>query len=106
MLPRCPRCNSALRYRQVRYRDSFPCPICNQLLYIPHAYLLARAWAILLVSAAGLYFIGLRGYSLVLGAILAWVPAVCLDAFVGRTLFPPIIRTDRDITSNFTILNL
>jgi hypothetical protein len=106
MLPRCPRCDNSLRYRQVDYRASFPCPSCNQLLYIPRAYLLARSWAILLISAAGLYFIDLRGYSLVLGAILAWVPALFLDAFVGRTLVPPIIRTDKSITSKFTTLNL
>ena len=67
---------------------------------------MARTWATLLISAAGLYFVGLRGYSLVLGAILAWVPALFLDAFVGRTLVPPIIRVDKGITSNFTTLNL
>ena len=106
MLPRCPRCNKRLRYTQVRYRDSFLCPSCNQLLYIPQAYTLARGWATLLISVAGLYFIGLRGYFLLLGAILAWVPAVCLDAIVGRALFPPIIRIDKGMTSNFTTLNL
>ncbi len=106
MRPRCPRCNSRLLYTQVDYRGSFPCPSCNQLLYIPHAYTVARTWATLLISAAGLYFVGLRGYSLVLGAILAWVPALFLDAFVGRTLVPPIIRVDKGITSNFTTLNL
>src|SRR4030081_199918 len=106
MLPRCPRCDNSLRYQQVRYRGSFPCPSSNQLLYIPPAYTLARGWATLLISAAGLYFIGLRGYSLVLGAILAWVPALFLDPFVGRKLVPPIIRVDKGITSNFTTLNL
>jgi len=106
MRPRCPRCNNRLLYTQVRYRDSFPCPSCNQLLYIPQAYTLARTWATLLISAAGLYFVGLRGYSLLLGAILAWVPALFLDAFVGRTLVPPIIRIDKGITSKFTTLNL
>src|SRR5260370_17950155 len=102
MRPRCPRCNNRLLYTQVDYRGSFPCPSCNQLLYIPQAYTLARGWATLLISAAGLYFIGLRGYSLVLGAILAWGPELFLDAFVGRTLIPPIVRVDPDITSHFT----
>jgi hypothetical protein len=106
MLPRCPRCNNSLRYQQVRYGDSFPCPSCNQLLYIPPAYTLARGWAPLLISAIGLYFIGLRGYSLMLGAILALVPALFLDVTLGRALFPPIIRIDQDITSKFTTLNL
>ncbi len=74
-----PRCNNSLRYQQVRYRDSFPCPSCNQLLYIPHAYTAARTWATLLISAAGLYFyttskaphrfIGLRGTSV---NVLRW----------------------------------
>ncbi|SRR6266436_3075583 len=106
MRPRCPRCNNRLLYTQVGYRGSFPCPSCNQLLYIPPAYTLARFWATLLISVVGLYLIGLRGYSLVLAAILAWVPALFLDATVGRALFPPIIRTDKNITSNFTTLNL
>jgi hypothetical protein len=106
MLPRCPRCNNRLRYTQVRDGESFPCPSCNQLLYIPQAYTVARFWAALLISAAGLYLIGLRGYSLVLGAILAWVPALFLDATLGRALFPPIIRVDKGITSKFTTLNL
>ncbi len=106
MLPRCPRCNNSLRYTQLRYRDSFACPSCNQFLYIPHAYTVARAWATLLISAAGLYLVGLQGYSLLLAAILAWVPALFLDATVGRILFPPIIRADKNITSNFTTLNL
>src|SRR3989442_11145895 len=98
MLPKCPSCKNSLQFTQLRYRDSFPCPSCNQLLYIPHAYTVARTWATLLISAAGLYFIGLRGYSLVLGAILAWVPALFLDATVGRILFPPIILTDNRTT--------
>jgi hypothetical protein len=107
MLPRCPRCNNTLRYDQLRYRDSFPCPSCNQLLYIPQAYTLARGWATLLITVAGLYyFIGLRGYSLVLGVILACVPAQFLDATVGRILFPPIIRAHRSITSDINSLNL
>src|SRR5258708_30891543 len=106
MRPRCPRCNNRLLYTQVDYRGSFPCPSCNQLLYIPPAYTLARGWATLLISAAGLYFIGLRGYSLVLGAILTCVPALFLDATLGRALFPPFIRIDKSITSNFTTLNL
>src|SRR6266852_2178972 len=106
MRPRCPHCNNTLRYDQLRYRDSFPCPSCNQLLCIPHAYTVARTWAALLISAAGLYFIGLRRYPLVLGAILAWVPALVLDAFVGRILIPPIIRTDKSIFSNFTTLDM
>jgi Amidohydrolase family len=38
-------------------------------------------------------------------AILAWVPALFLDAFVGRALFPPIIRMDKN-TSHFTTLQL
>jgi hypothetical protein len=106
MRPRCPRCNNKLLYTQVDYRGSFPCPSCNQLLYIPQAYTVARAWATLLISAAGLYFVGLRGYSLLLGAILAWVPALFLDAFVGRTLVPPLILIVKGITSKFTNLNL
>ncbi|PYV66788.1 MAG: hypothetical protein DMG96_41340 [Acidobacteria bacterium] len=106
MLPKCPSRKNSLQFTQLRYRDPFPCPLCSQLLYIPHAYTVARTWAILLISAAGLYFIGLRGYSLVLGAILAWVPALILDAILVRAFFPPIIRTDKNITSNFTTLNL
>jgi hypothetical protein len=106
MRPRCPHCNSSLRYTQVRYKVSFPCPLCNQLLCIPQAYTAARAYATLIIFAAGLYFIGLRGYSLLLVTILAWVPALFLDAFVGRMFFPPMIRIDKDITSNFTKLNL
>ena len=106
MRPRCPNCYSKLLYTQVRYRDSFPCPSCNRLLYIPQAYTVVRSWATLLIAAAGLYLIGLHGYSLVLGAILAWVPALFLDATLGRALFPPIIRVDKGITSKFTTLNL
>jgi uncharacterized protein (DUF983 family) len=105
MRPRCPHCNNTLRYDQLLYRESFPCPSCNQLLYIPQAYTVARSWATLLILVAGLYLIGLRGYSLVLAAILTWVPARFLDAFVGRILFPPFIRMDKN-TSNFTTLNL
>jgi hypothetical protein len=66
----------------------------------------ARTWAILLLSAAGLYLIGLRGYSLLFAAFLAWVPALFLDATVGRILFPPFIRVDRGITSKFIKLSL
>src|SRR5258708_2051126 len=106
MRPRCPRCNTKLLYTQVDYRGSFPCPSCNQLLYIPHAYTVAPPLALLLVSPAGVYFFVLSGYFLGLGAILACVPALSLAAFVGRTLVPPIIRVDKGITSNFTTLNL
>src|SRR5260370_33077719 len=86
MRPRCPRCNNRLLYTQVDYRGSFPRPSCNQLLYIPQAYTRARGWATLLISAAGVYFIGLRGFSPLLGAILAWVPALFWDAFRGGAL--------------------
>jgi len=96
MLPKCPACGTVLRYRDVRYEQSFVCPSCGQLLTLSQKRILVRAWACFFISALVLYVLGLRGYPLAIGSILGWFPAILVDAILGRTLFPPKIWPDGD----------
>jgi hypothetical protein len=49
----------------------------------------------LLALTLALYFLAIRGYTILFGALVGWIPALFLDAKLGRVLFPPMIRLDK-----------
>jgi hypothetical protein len=106
MFPRCPRCKVRLRYATIQYRRSFPCTKCGTTLHIPAIYTAARGYLVLAICAVLLFQFGFRDYTLAVGALAAWFPALFLDAKFGRTFFPPVIRVEDDIGSWMTRLRL
>ena len=96
MLPTCPACKSPVPVRSIKYDRSFECPTCKKLLVIPPIYVVARAFAAVLVSAALLYWIGFRGVILIVGAAASWFPAMFIDAALVRHFLPPLIRIDKE----------
>src|SRR5215470_3374657 len=95
MFPTCPNCGSTLKYTQIRYNKSFNCAVCDQLLFVPRGHVQWLIWRALLASTVALFLYGLRGYALLLGAFLGWLPMLVLDMVLIRPLYPSPIRVDR-----------
>jgi hypothetical protein len=95
-----------LQNDQVSYSNSFVCPACGRLLSIPQIYSVLRAYTILMALAVTLYLLGTRGYALLFGALVGWIPALFLDAKIGRAFLPPLVRLDKWPNSNITTLRL
>jgi len=94
MLPTCPVCRSALAFTQIRYTESFACPKCLHRLKLSRTH---RQWLVcrtFLGSVVVLYLCGLRGFGLMLGAVLFWFPMLLIDMILVRPLFPPTLEKD------------
>ncbi len=89
-LPCCPVCGTKLEYlKVVRFDTPFKCINCQTELRVAKSDTVIDLCVTIAISIVAAFMIGLRGWSLLLVAVLLMVPSFLLTTFVRRHTSPP-----------------
>ena len=85
----CPSCRREVKRKDVSTRRPFPCPNCRKLLRVrPLSNQIPAYCAIVLSTAVG-YLLGFRFITLILFALVFWLPAAALLGLVSAVTLDP-----------------
>lgn len=88
----CPACGAELEKVVVFKGKSFQCPVCHEELLSDLPFNQSVFWVSVAVSPIAFYAIGLRGFSLALTSLIAWVPIGMVFRFMLNLMLPPKVR--------------
>ena len=92
----CPSCRLAVPRQTVKFGRVFRCSQCAELLQVSRGQAKIGGFISIAIGALFCYWLGIRGWGLVMASTLAFVPAVFLVAFVNLLLFPPVLEIVRE----------
>jgi hypothetical protein len=90
--PICPMCGSAFDIEQMDFAMPFRCPACRRYLCVPRSWSIFSALRALFVSGLLCFFLGARGLTLFLAAVLTWIPLGFVLLFWTRHFAPPKLK--------------
>lgn len=91
-LPKCPLCGSEFKIKHVDFTLPFRCPVCDRYLRVSPSYPRFQGCAALLISGLLCLALGARGPTLVLVALLGWIPTFFIVVFWTRHFAPPKLK--------------
>jgi len=94
--PVCPRCRKVVPWKDSHLDRAFACPGCGAWLASSRAYTISLNVITLVIAAALLYRLGLRGWWLPVATIMLFYPVLFLVVGVARANRPPRLRETTD----------
>jgi len=88
---RCPECGAKIEVRHTGY-PSCACPSCDTEICVASRYLITLRLLTAILSFAGAYLVGLRGFTLILVGALASLVFASIATPIGLVVVPPRIE--------------